>query len=85
MIPFARAFRVLTLAALPCAVSGCLPNPRLEAIRQQQMMEIADELNDMRVNLSVMAGTLDSLRVVVTKQDTTIARLANVTGVIVVK
>lgn len=85
MVPIARVFRVLTLAVAPCAVTGCLTNPKTEALRQQQMMEAADAINDIRVNFSAMAGTLDSLRVVVAKQDTTIARLANVTGVIVVK
>ena len=85
MVFIARAFRVLALAAIPATVTGCLTNPKAEALRQQQMIEIGDAINDMRVNLSTIAGTLDSLRVVVAKQDTTLARLANVTGVIVVK
>ena len=49
------------------------------------MVEVGDAINDLRVSVSTMAGTLDSLRIVVAKQDTTIARLANAAGVIVVK
>jgi hypothetical protein len=80
-----RAIRVLSLAAIPCAIGGCITNPRAEALRQQQMIEVGDAMNDMRLNITEMAGTLDSLRVVIARQDTTIARLANVTGVVVVK
>jgi hypothetical protein len=80
-----RALRVLTVAAIPCAAGGCVTSPKAEAIRQQQMIEFGDAINDVRTNVSEMAGTLDSLRVIIAKQDTTIARLANVTGVVVVK
>jgi hypothetical protein len=85
MAPLARALRVLLLALLPLAANACLTSPKAEALRQQQMQEAADAINDLRVNASVLAGTLDSLRVVVAKQDSTIARLANVTGVVIVK
>ena len=85
MAPIALALRLLLLALLPLAASGCLTSPKSEALRQQQMQEAADAINDLRVNASVLAGTLDSLRVVVAKQDSTIARLANVTGVVIVK
>jgi hypothetical protein len=85
MTSLARAFRLLTLAAIPCAAGGCVTNPKAEALRQQQMIEFGDAINDVRVNVSEMAATLDSLRTLVAKQDTTIARLANVTGVVVVK
>jgi hypothetical protein len=85
MNSLARAFRVLSLAAIPCAAVGCITNPKAEALRQQQMIEVGDALNDLRASTSEMSGTLDSLRVVIAKQDTTIARLANVTGVVVVK
>lgn len=84
--PFVRrALCVLVLVGLLPALSGCLTSPKAEAIRQQQLQEMGDVLNDMRVTLSTMAGTLDSLTTVVAKQDTTIARLANVSGVVVVK
>lgn len=80
-----RAARALLLAIVVLSLAGCIMSPKAEAIRQQQYQEMGDALNDMRVTLSTMAGTLDSLVVVAAKQDTTIARLANVTGVVVVK
>ena len=85
MNSFSRAFRVLSLAAIPCAAGGCVTNPKAEALRQQQMIEFGDAINEVRVNVGEMAATLDSLRSIVARQDTTIARLANVTGVVVVK
>ena len=85
MVSLARPFRVLTVACVPCALAGCITSPKSEVLRQQQMVEVGDAINDLRVSVSTMAGTLDSLRIVVAKQDTTIARLANVAGVIVVK
>ena len=85
MAPPARALRALVLAGATLAAGACLTSPKSEVLRQQQMQEAADAINDLRVNASALTGTVDSLRVVVAKQDTTIARLANVTGVIVVK
>ncbi|MFI5309735.1 MAG: hypothetical protein ACHQQ3_00765 [Gemmatimonadales bacterium] len=85
MLPIARLLCVTSLVALPCAMAGCLTSPKTEALRQAQMQEAADAINDLRVTTSTLEGTLDSLRYVVAKQDTTIARLANVTGVVVVK
>ncbi len=85
MNSLARTFRVLSLAAIPCAAGACITNPKAEALRQQQMIEVGDALNELRVSTSEMSGTLDSLRVIIARQDTTIARLANVTGVVVVK
>lgn len=85
MDSLARPYRVVLLAAVPCALAGCITSPKSEVLRQQQMTEVGDAINDLRVSTSTMAGTLDSLRIVVAKQDSTIARLANVTGVIVVR
>jgi len=85
MDPRIRAACLFALAVVPGALTGCLTNPRAEALRQQQMVEVGDAINDMRVTLGEMNGTLDSLRLVIAKQDTTIARLANVTGVVVVR
>jgi len=80
-----RVRRVLLLALAVPAFGGCIGNPKMEALRQQQITEIGDAINDLRIDVSTMTNTLDSLRVVIAKQDTTIMRLANVTGVVVVK
>jgi len=80
-----RASRLALLAALSVPVGGCLTNPKTEALRQQQFIEMGDALNDLRIATAELGTVLDSLRTVIAKQDTTIARLANVTGVVVVK
>jgi hypothetical protein len=81
----ARAVRRLTLLALAVAPGGCVTSPKAEAARQQQMLELGDALNDLRIATATLTATVDSLRIVIAKQDTTLARLANVTGVVVVK
>jgi hypothetical protein len=81
----ARAIRRLALLALAVAPSSCVSSPKAEAARQQQMLELGDALNDLRIATATLTATVDSLRTVIAKQDTTLARVANVTGVVVVK
>jgi hypothetical protein len=85
MASTARVFCRLVLAAAVPAASGCVSSPKAEAARQQQMLDIGDAVNDLRITTAQLGSTLDSLRTVIAKQDTTLARLANVTGVVVVK
>jgi len=42
---------------------------------------MTDAVNQMGMQLAEMQATVDSLRVIVAKQDTAIYRMANVTGV----
>jgi hypothetical protein len=79
------AVRRRALLALAIAASGCISSPKAEAARQQQMLELGDVVNDLRIATATLTATVDSLRTVIAKQDTTLARLANVTGVVVVK
>ena len=65
---------------LTCAMSGCA-NPRSLALIQEQLNQAADAVNDIRVTMSVMQSTIDSLVTVVSRQDSTISRLANAAGV----
>ena len=81
----ARVVRYIAVAAVVPALTSCLTSPKAEAARQQQMIELSDVVNDLRIATSELGSTLDSLRIVIAKQDTTLARLANVTGVVVVK
>ena len=67
------------------AADGCMSSPQTEAKRQEQMLQLGDAVNEMRNLNDEIRITLDSIRAVVAKQDSTIARLANVTGVVVVK
>lgn len=75
---------LIAVAALAVGATSC-SNPQTEAARVQQVLEIGDAVNAAKNEILEMRGTVDSLRIVVAKQDSTIARLANVTGVIVVK
>jgi len=74
-----RTLAVIALIAAT-AVSGCT-GPQALAGLQEQLNQAADAVNDININMSVMQSTIDSLRVVVANQDTTIARIANATGV----
>jgi len=77
--------RLCSLGIVAVSMSGCIASPQAEAKRQEQMLQVGDAVNELRNLNDEMRITLDSLRIVVAKQDSTIARIANVTGVIVVK
>ena len=72
---------LLAAALLLLPASGCVRNPQSEAQAAQQFQEIADALNELRQSTASLNGTVDSLRTVVARQDTTISRMAAVTGV----
>jgi len=78
-LPFGRAGRVA--AALALLGAGACASPEAMVQLQEQLVQASDAINSVQVNLSVMQGTLDSLVTVVAKQDSTIVRLANATGV----
>ncbi len=80
-----RARHLVLLAAATAAIAGCIRNPVSEARQAQQMNDISDALNDLRTDNAALAAALDSIRIVLAKQDTTNARMANVTGVVVAK
>lgn len=83
-----RSVRLALLAfatVATVAAGGCVGSPQAEAKRQEQMLAVGDAVNELRNINDEMRITLDSLRTVVAKQDSTLARLANVTGVVVVK
>jgi hypothetical protein len=74
---FARFFRIpLLLGALACA-----PPSRQDVDVAQQMTEMADAMNALRQEQVFMADQIDSLRLVVVRQDSTIRTLANLAGV----
>jgi hypothetical protein len=85
MLSIAYVVRRLALLSVAVAPTACVSSPKAEAARQQQMLELGDALNDLRMATATLTATVDSLRTVIAKQDTTLARVANVTGVVVVK
>jgi hypothetical protein len=76
--------RHIALIAL-AAAAGCVQSPASAARQAQQMNDIGDQLNELRTENATLEGVVDSLRTVIAKHDTTLARLANATGVVVVK
>jgi septal ring factor EnvC (AmiA/AmiB activator) len=80
-----RARHVVILAVAAAAVAGCVESPAAAARQAQQMNDIGDQLNELRTENATLESVVDSLRTVLAKHDTTIARLANATGVVVVK
>ena len=76
----------LVLLALACAaIAGCVQSPATAARQAQQMNDIGDQLNELRTENAMLESVVDSLHTVIAKHDTTLARLANATGVVVVK
>lgn len=84
MLDSARLRLMLVLAAASAA-SGCLRNPKAEAAQLELNVQVTDAINQIRIESGELHGTVDSLRMVIARQDTTIQRLAAVTGVPVVK
>lgn len=73
-----------TALLLAAATGGCTPPNALAEI-QGELNQAADAMNDIRATLGTMQDSIDSLRTVVARQDSTIFRLANATGVQIIK
>ena len=56
-------------------VAGCR-NPQADALIAEQMREMGDELNNASQETAVMHEQIDSLRIVVARQDTLLRQLA---------
>ncbi|HEU4631410.1 MAG TPA: hypothetical protein VFS08_16780 [Gemmatimonadaceae bacterium] len=79
-----RLAGLLPFAAMAClaAVAGCVRLPEDDTISQGQLLlELSDALSELRGQDAMLQEQIDSLRVVVARQDTLLARLANATGV----
>ncbi len=80
-----RARHVAIILVAAAAIAGCVQSPATAARQAQQFNDIGDQLNELRTENATLESVVDSLRTVIAKHDTTIARLANATGVSVVK
>ncbi len=78
-----RVLRPLLLAALLPAAGGCglFPTGGTDLSQGQLLLELSDTINELRAQDALVLEELDSLRAVVARQDTVIARLAAVAGV----
>ena len=77
---FRLCFHCGALAVALLCVSACR-SPKADALIAQQMREIGDELNSSRQETAVMHEQLDSLRIIVIRQDTLLRQLAGMAGV----
>ena len=78
--------RTSILAALAIALTAlvslaCYEDPQERMDEMQLVVEMEDAVNALNAQTSELIFTVDSLRRVVAKQDTAIARLANLAGV----
>lgn len=80
-----RARHAALIALAGATIAGCVQSPANAARQAQQFNDIGDQLNELRTENATLESVVDSLRMVIAKHDTTIARLANATGVAVVK
>ena len=71
------------VALLLLAAAGCVGRPGQpgDLSQGELLIELSDTINDLRAHDALIQEELDSLRSVVARQDTTIARLAAATGV----
>lgn len=75
-----RTCRRIALIATLLAAAGCR-NPQADALIAEQMRGIGDEMNATRQEAADMRDTVDSLRLVVARQDTLLRQLAGMAGV----
>lgn len=57
------------------------PATKADIAMGEQIIQLGDGLNDMRQETAALQEQIDSLRLVVAKQDTVIRQLANLAGV----
>jgi hypothetical protein len=85
MAHIVRARQLVLIALVGGAIAACVQSPATAAREAQQMNDIGDQLNELRTENATLESVVDSLRIVIAKHDTTLSRVANATGVVVVK
>ncbi len=73
--------RPLLLACALLAAAGCYTDPNAQLDQMQETMDLQATLDELGNRTSELQFALDSLRMIVARQDTTISRLANLAGV----
>lgn len=66
--------------ALVLVCAAC-PASRADVAISEQIIQLGDGLNDLRQENAVLQQQVDSLRLVVARQDTVVRQLANLAGV----
>jgi hypothetical protein len=70
----------LGIAAFALAAAGCR-SPQADTYILEQLRQMADELNASRQQAADLQTQLDSIRLIVARQDTLLTRLAGMAGV----
>lgn len=78
-------FQFPPFALLLLVTASCVSSPDAEAKKAEQMIQLSEALNEVRTTAADLNQTLDSIKIVLAKQDTIIAKLANAAGVQVTK
>jgi hypothetical protein len=78
-MPSRNSRRVALVLAL-FTVAGCR-NPQADALIAEQMRDIGDEVNNTRQETAEMRAAIDSLRLIVARQDTLLRQIAGMAGV----
>jgi septal ring factor EnvC (AmiA/AmiB activator) len=76
-----RLFFVCASVTSIAALATACGNPRSEAATAAALNDAASEIGGLKSDMAGIQEQLDSLRVVIAKQDTTIGRLADVAHV----
>ena len=81
-MPRARVrLAAVVLSVLIGSLAGCYSDPNQRLDQMQESLDLSASLNELQSKTSELQFALDSLRGVVARQDSTIARLANLAGV----
>jgi peptidoglycan hydrolase CwlO-like protein len=72
--------RFLCAAALILAAASCA-NPKVQADIMAEVNRAADEINAQRQDMAILQEQIDSLKTVMTRQDSVIKKLANLAGI----
>lgn len=72
--------RRLALVIAVLGFVGCR-NPQADALVAEQMRDIGDEVNNTRQETADLREAIDSLRIIVARQDTLLRQIANMAGV----
>lgn len=75
--------RCLTFTLSATAVAACSVPSRSDLEVMQSVNDLGDAVNAMRQDYGVLADQVDSLRLIVARQDTIVRHLANLAGVAV--
>lgn len=75
------SFSLAAAAVLLLVLGGCYTDPNKQLDEMQKTLDLSNTLTELGSRTSELQITLDSLRLVVAKQDSTIATLANLAGV----